>query len=145
MIFIQNDVIIGRNEKIFLKKIKMKKFLAPAFALFVATLLFIDPALAQMIDTMDRPTSMGPDAFDGSLRGAIQTFINFALFFLGLVAVGFIIYGGFLYVTSQGDDGNTEKAKNIIIYAVIGIIVILISYALINTIIGSGTGNRAIT
>ena len=123
----------------------MKKFLAPAFALLVAALVFVDPAFAQMIDTMDRPTSMGPDAFDGSLRGAIQTVINFFLFFLGLVAVGFIIYGGFLYVTSQGDDGNTEKAKNIIIYAIIGIIVILVSYALINTMIGAGTGNRAIT
>ncbi len=125
----------------------MKKFLAPAFALFTATLLFIDPVSAQgqMIDSMDRMTALGSDAFDGSLRGAIQTFINFALFFLGLVAVGFVIYGGFLYVTSQGDDGNTEKAKNIIIYAVIGIIVILVSYALVNTIIGSGTGNRAVT
>lgn len=123
----------------------MKKFLAPAFGFLLATLFFIEPAFAQMIDTMDRPTSMGPDAFDGSLRGAISTVINFFLFFLGLVAVAFIIYGGFLYITSQGDDGNTEKAKNIILYAAIGIVIILVSYAIVNTFIGAGTGNRALT
>ena len=69
--------------------------------------------------------------------------LNFALTFLGLVAVAFIVYAGYLYVISGGDDGNMEKAKKIILYALIGILVILAAYAIVNTVIqnvGRGTG-----
>lgn len=80
-----------------------------------------------------------------SLRQYILNVLNFALTFLGLIAVAFIVYAGFLYVTSAGDDGNMEKAKKIILYAVIGILVILAAFALVNTVIqnaGRGTGDR---
>ena len=80
-----------------------------------------------------------------SLRQYILNVLNFALTFLGLIAVAFIVYAGFLYVTSGGDDGNMEKAKKIILYAVIGILVILAAFALVNTVIqnaGRGTGDR---
>ena len=80
-----------------------------------------------------------------SLRQYILNVLNFALTFLGLIAVAFIVYAGFLYVTSGGDEGNMEKAKKIILYAVIGILVILAAFALVNTVIqnaGRGTGDR---
>ena len=80
-----------------------------------------------------------------SLRQYILNVLNFALTFLGLIAVAFIVYAGYLYVTSGGDDGNMEKAKKIILYAVIGILVILAAFALVNTVIqnaGRGTGDR---
>lgn len=121
----------------------MKKFLAPVFGLFIASLFFVDPAMAQLILPTDNPEQVASGTFwDGSFRQAVKTVINFVLFFLGLVSVAFIIYGGFLYITSQGDDQATEKAKNIIIYAAIGIIIVLVSYALVNTLLGglqSGT------
>ncbi len=121
----------------------MKKFLLPAFGFLAASLFFIDPALAQLVLPTDNPEQISAGTFwDGSLRQAVKTVINFILFFLGLVAVAFIIYGGFLYITSQGEDQEVEKAKNIIKYAFIGIVVVLISYALINTVLGglqSGT------
>lgn len=80
----------------------------------------------------------------GSLRTFIQTIINFVLGFLGLVAVGFLIYGGILTVTAGSEDG-LEKSKGVIKNAVIGIIVIVISYALINTVInGLATGTEAV-
>ena len=80
-----------------------------------------------------------------SLRQYILNVLNFTLTFLGLIAVVFIIYAGFLYVTSGGDDGNMEKAKKIILYAIIGILVILAAFAIVNTVIqnaGRGTGDR---
>ncbi len=70
-----------------------------------------------------------------SMRGFILNVLNFFLSFLGIVAIAAIVYAGFLYVTSAVDDGNAEKAKNIIIYATIGILVVLVSYALVNTLI----------
>jgi cysteine-rich repeat protein len=80
-----------------------------------------------------------------SAREFILNILNFVLSFLGIVAVAMIIYAGFLYVTASGDEGQSEKGKNIILYAVIGIFVILISYALVNTIIrqaGKGGDDR---
>jgi len=116
----------------------MKKFLAPALGLFAAGFFLIDPVLAQstLIDVNDRPNALGSDAFGGSLRQAIKTVIDFFLFFLGLIATAFVIYGGFLYVTSQGEDQKVETAKKIITFSAIGIIIILISYAVVNTVLG---------
>lgn len=94
-------------------------------------------------------TLNGPDAsgYDSKLtqntnaRDFIQTIVNFALSFLGLIAVVIVIYGGALYVTSRGDEEATSKGKKAITYAGIGIIIILGSYAFVNTIIDAGGGS----
>lgn len=65
---------------------------------------------------------------------------NFALGFLGLIAVLIIIYSGFLYVTSRGEEGPMESGKNGIKYALIGIIIIFSSYAVVNTILQAPSG-----
>lgn len=80
------------------------------------------------------------------LRVLIMNIINFFLSFLGILAIAMIIYAGFLYVTSMGDDGNSEKAKKIILYAIIGLLVVLASYAIVNTVIrnaGLGGDDRS--
>ncbi|EKD48110.1 MAG: hypothetical protein ACD_65C00121G0001, partial [uncultured bacterium] len=56
-----------------------------------------------------------------SAREFILNVTNFALSFLGIVAVIIIIYGGFLYVTAGGKEEQTEKGKKSVMYAVIGI------------------------
>ncbi|OGY41455.1 MAG: hypothetical protein A2Y82_00900 [Candidatus Buchananbacteria bacterium RBG_13_36_9] len=54
-----------------------------------------------------------------------------ALFgFLGVLFFALIVYGGFMYMTSMGKDEQIKKAKNIIITAVIGLAIILLSYAI---------------
>jgi hypothetical protein len=50
----------------------------------------------------------------------------------GLVAIGFIIYGGILYVTSQGSPDQTGKAQNTIINALVGLVISIISVALVS-------------
>lgn len=70
-----------------------------------------------------------------SAREFILNVVNFALAFLGLIAVVVIIYAGFLYVTAHGEEGQTGKAKKAIFGALIGIVLILGSFALVNTII----------
>lgn len=78
---------------------------------------------------------------EGSLRAIVKTILNFFLSFLGLLAVIMVIYGGFLYVGSAGNEENVNKAKKILLYAAIGIIVIVVSFAVVNTLLTSvGTG-----
>ncbi len=73
-------------------------------------------------------------------REFIQRILNFALGFLGLAAVLMMIYGGARYVLSAGDDEGPKKAKKTITYAATGIIIILGSFAFVNTLIGAGGG-----
>ena len=52
----------------------------------------------------------------------------------GLVAVVYVIYGGFLYMTSQGEPDRTSAAKNTILNALIGVVIILIAIVAVNFI-----------
>ncbi len=54
---------------------------------------------------------------------------------LGVIAFVAFVWAGFLYVTSFANEENNEAAKKTIIYTSIGIIVILISYAAVDTLI----------
>ena len=77
----------------------------------------------------------------GSARQLILNIVNFFLGFLGLLAVIMIIYGGMLYVSAAGKQESIDKGKKIIMYAVIGIVVILLSFAIVNTVLGgAGAG-----
>lgn len=118
----------------------MKKFLAPVLGLLLAVgLLTIEPAAAQLIDPADSPSNITTaTGGEGSARSIARTIINFFLYFLGLVATVMVIYGGFLYITAAG--GDTEKAKKVLMYAAIGVIIVLISFALVNTLLKSADG-----
>lgn len=112
--------------------------------LLLVNSLGADIAMAQAIDTeADQPAIIR--ALSGGqtgLRGIVLTIINFFLTFLGLLAVVMVIYGGFLYVGSAGNEENVNKAKKILLYAVVGIIVIIVSFALVNTILGAASPER---
>jgi PKD repeat protein len=76
------------------------------------------------------------------LKDFIITVVNWALTFLGLISVLVIIYGGVLYVTSGGEEEKTQTGKKAIQYAVVGILIILGSFAFVNTIIKGATDNQ---
>lgn len=61
--------------------------------------------------------------------------INFALSFLGLVAFVLILYAGFTWMTAGGNDEKIGTAKKILISAIIGLTIIMVSYAITNYVI----------
>jgi len=63
------------------------------------------------------------------LRETVLSIIQGALAVLGTLFVVLLIYGGFLYMTSSGKEDHIKKAKNLILYAVIGLVIIVISYS----------------
>ncbi len=65
----------------------------------------------------------------------IRTVINILLFFIGAFAVIMIIIAGFRLVASNGDSNTVSSAKNTIIYAVLGIVVAFLAFALTNFVI----------
>lgn len=52
----------------------------------------------------------------------------------GIVAIFFIIYSGFKLITSGGDPKQVETAKNSLVYAILGLFVVFLSFAIINII-----------
>ncbi|MEX0649702.1 MAG: hypothetical protein WD200_01760 [Candidatus Andersenbacteria bacterium] len=72
---------------------------------------------------------------DSDLITAIENIINWGLMLAALVAAIFLIIGGIQYITSQGDDTKAETAKNTILFAVIGLIVIGLAAAIVRFVI----------
>ena len=81
----------------------------------------------------------GGDANEDQLTDGITNVVNVLLFILGAIAVIMIIIGGIRYTTSNGDSGNTKAAKDTILYAVVGLIVAILAYAIVNFVIGAFT------
>lgn len=75
------------------------------------------------------------DNKDANLQDGAKNIINTMLYIVGIGAVIMIIYGGIIYVISAGDSGRVSKAKNTIMYAIVGLIVALLAYAIVNFVI----------
>lgn len=98
-------------------------------------------AQAGFISPSDNPSLVAESTGgQGSLRGLVLTIVNYFLGFLGILAVIMVIYGGVTYVTAAGGDEGIGNAKKIIMYSLIGLVVILLSFAVVNTVLGAGTG-----
>ncbi|HMH70201.1 MAG TPA: hypothetical protein VK502_02285 [Candidatus Saccharimonadales bacterium] len=79
----------------------------------------------------------GEDLFGPT--GIFKTITNVLLFVIGAISVIMLIIGGIRYVVSGGDAGAVTSAKNTILYAVVGIVVAILAYALVNFVISSFT------
>lgn len=80
---------------------------------------------------------VGGDNAGMSLEDGIKNVVNVLLFLLGAIAVIMIIIGGIRYATSNGDSGAIKGAKDTILYAVIGLIVAILAYAIVNFVVGA--------
>ena len=69
--------------------------------------------------------------------GIVSQIINILLFLIGIVSVIMIILGGFKYALSGGDSDKVTGAKNTVLYAIIGLIVAILAFAIINFVVGT--------
>ncbi len=74
------------------------------------------------------------------IRVVAATIINAFFGLMGILLVGLFIYGGYLYMTAGGDSSKVDRAKSVLINAVIGTIIILLSYAIAAFIVNAITG-----
>ena len=68
--------------------------------------------------------------------------INVVLGLIALAAVIMIIIGGLNYTTSQGDAAKVKKAKDTILYGVIGLVIVLLAFAIVNFVLGQVFGSE---
>ncbi len=67
---------------------------------------------------------------DAEPETLVGTVITVILSFLGVVFLVLMIYGGFLWMTARGNEQQVEKAKNLIIAAITGLIIVMAAYAI---------------
>jgi hypothetical protein len=95
---------------------------------------------------------LGVDVIDSDIvlesadpRQIAARVINIFLGLLGVIAVGLIIYGGFIWMTSEGNEEKVSKAKNILKSAVIGLAIILSAWGIVLFIFGSLTDTSTVS
>ncbi len=128
--------------------IRLKSFFAAVVLLLVVLLLATSqPAFA---DCISNPTSAGcPCALNSSsaacqdlskqdgLSNILKNATNIVLFIAGALAVIMIIYGSIRFMTAHGNEKQVESARLIVTYSVIGLIIAILAYALVNFVLSN--------
>ncbi|NUM25893.1 MAG: hypothetical protein HUU49_04770 [Candidatus Buchananbacteria bacterium] len=109
----------------------MKKVLLIALTVLMFALT-VTPALALNVG-LEYGTYTGLGTKD--LREGIMAIINVLLGFLGIIAIVIILYGGFVWLTSAGNEEKVGQAKKIITAGIIGLVIIFVSYAIASFVI----------
>ena len=74
---------------------------------------------------------------EGGEGGIFRTITNVLLFLIGAISVIMLIVGGIRYVVSGGDQSAVQGAKNTILYAIVGVVVAILAFAVVNFVITS--------
>lgn len=126
----------------------MKKFITPILlagitvALLIATPSYAVDYNIQSGANTARGTDQPVNLF--GTGGIFTTIVNIMLFIIGALSVIMLIIGGIRYTVSGGNQSAITAAKNTIMYAIVGIIIAVLAYAIVNfvltTLIGGSTG-----
>lgn len=125
-----------------IKKVLQSLLLVPVLALGVS---FVLPAVAPSDAHAQSSIANGANAAKGNGQqnnldgdtGVFKTVTNVMLYIIGAISVIMLIIGGIRYVVSGGESSAVTGAKNTILYAIIGIIVAIVAYAVVNFVITS--------
>lgn len=90
-------------------------------------------------------TSCNPNSgeAESKVNNLIKLVINIFSLVVGVVAVIMIIIGGLKYITSSGDSNNITSAKNTILYAIIGLVVVALAQFIVKFVLSKATGDGA--
>ncbi len=137
----------------------MKKFIKKFVLILPMIALLVVPAFAVVaqfgtgeagdaigdIDIRERPPMMGGELSDVLIL--MQTIINLFFWFLMALTVLFLIYAAYLFLSASGDESKIGRARSMIIYAIIAVVVAVLAQSLfwivINTIGAEDDGGGA--
>jgi uncharacterized membrane protein len=121
-------------------------FIVSALGLAVILLFGFSTSVsaATIFDGVNAAHGIGtPTALFG-VGGIITTVTNVLLFIAGALAVIMIIYGGLRYTTSAGNSASVTAAKNTVLYAIVGLIICFLAFAVVNFVLNALTVGTAV-
>ncbi|MDD2766963.1 MAG: hypothetical protein PHH40_04390 [Candidatus Moranbacteria bacterium] len=120
----------------------------------VATVVIATPLMAGAVVSSGvatpegfNPTATGNAAWslsDNTVFDLVTNVMNWLLGLIGVLGVIAFVISGIMYLTAAGDEGQIEKAKSIMMYAIIGLVIALIGLIVVNAI-GGITGTTTTT
>ncbi len=111
------------------KEIVIKSAIVGMLAVLSSMFLFINNAFAGF--EMGDPPEGVPLSFDN----AVLNLTNWILGFVAMIAVLAVVWGGVMYIASAGDETKATTGKRVVTYALIGLVIAGIAYALVNVIV----------
>lgn len=126
-----------------MKKIITRTLMGLALIVAVFASPLVSSELAFATDTAQQACN-GVQAAGGNancngnqLEKFLKDIVNILLFVIGTISVIMIIVGGLRYVLSGGDAGSIKAGKDTVLYAIIGLVVAIMAYAIVNFVLGS--------
>ncbi len=91
-------------------------------------------------DTPSSTCDSGGQSITDKVNSFLKKLINIFSAVIGVVAVIMIIFGGFRYITSGGNDTSVTSAKNTILYAIIGLVIVALAQLLVRFVLKLASG-----
>lgn len=130
-----------------MKKVVLNVIAAVLMVLGLSGVATMSPAYAEVICADGKPQASyeqcaewstgGSNLNKNNLMNTLQTIINVIVGVIGFIAVVMIVMGGISFVTSQGDTSKVAKARNTILYGVVGLIVAMLAFAIVNFVLSN--------
>jgi hypothetical protein len=132
-------------QKLKVSAVTLALMLTPMFAL--AGTVSAQPEIDESLCQGGGNTQLGDpadcsNATAGSEEGLnelITNVVNILSLIVGIVAVIMIVFGGFRYITSGGDSGNVSGAKNTILYAIVGLVIVALAQFIVRFVLSKST------
>ena len=121
-----------------LKQILSSLLIIPLMALGVSTVFHSDVAGASDMTLSGGVSNSQGEGVPGELTGSDGVFeivVNVLLFIIGAVSVIMLIYGGIRYTTSGGNANSVTAAKNTIMYSIVGLVIAILAFAVVNFVV----------
>ena len=122
-----------------LKQILSSLLIIPIMALGVSAALQINNVNVVRATDMTLSggvsSSQGDDVPQDLANDVFKNIVNILLFIIGAVSVIMLIYGGIRYTTSGGNANNVTAAKNTIMYSIIGLVVAILAFAVVQFVV----------
>ncbi len=87
--------------------------------------------------TGDKSTDCHSDAQDANIGTIAAKVVNILSLLVGMIAVIMIIYGGLRYIVSGGDSGSVGNAKNTLIYAIVGLVIVALAQIIVHFVLNN--------
>lgn len=89
------------------------------------------------VDPNAASCNVDSQAATDNVQNLVTKVLNIFSWIVGVVSVIMIIFGGFKYITSGGDAGGVTGAKNTILYAIVGLVIVALAQVIVRFVIGT--------
>lgn len=123
-----------------IKVIKNTVIFSLIFAIVFSCLALGITALAQGPDIgINYATNLNLAGTNQDPRDAAVNIVRYLMTFLGIIAVVVILFGGFKWMTAGGNEDRVADAKKLIVAGIIGLIIVLAAFAIVQFVVGTTT------